>query len=185
MSGTSRHRQVQQGEHAVSDNHAQKTQGLFSDSENFNPQVSSIPLADAASDRSASIGELVRDATTQVSTLIRSETELAKAEISGSAKKAGIAAGLLGAAGVVLAYSSFFFFFFLAELLDNFMARWVAFLVVFLIMFTLVAVLAVVALKFIKGVKKPVATIDSLSQLKSVVPGSGSASSSSNSGLLT
>lgn len=169
----------------MSDNDAQKNQGLFSDSETFNPQVSAIPLADEASSRSASIGELVRDATTQVSTLIRSETELAKAELSSSAKKAGIATGLLGAAGVVLAYSSFFFFFFLAELLDNFMARWVAFLVVFLIMFVLVAVLAIIAIKFIKGVKKPAATIDSLSQLKTVIPGSAGSSSSTTSGLLT
>ena len=148
-----------QGEHAVSKD-TQKDNGFFSDAESFTPQVNNIPLEDAAAGRTPGIGELVRDASTQVSSLIRSETELAKTEIAGSAKKAGIAAGLLGGAGVILAYSSFFFFFFLAELLDNWMPRWVAFLVVFLIMFVLVAVLALVAVKFLKGVKKPEETID-------------------------
>ncbi|AWT25288.1 phage holin family protein [Corynebacterium provencense] len=164
-----------------------KAEGLFSDADSFTPRVDSIPLTDVDSGRTPSVGELVRDATTQVSTLIRSETELAKTEIAGSAKKAGIAAGLLGAAGVILAYSSFFFFFFLAELLDNWMPRWVAFLVVFLIMVVLVAALAVVAVKFIKGVKKPVATIESVSQLKTVVPGPGksAASASTDAGLFT
>ncbi|WP_297006266.1 phage holin family protein [uncultured Corynebacterium sp.] len=175
-----------QGEHAVSDKDTQKDSGFFSDAESFTPQVSNIPLEDAAAGRTASIGELVRDASTQVSSLIRSETELAKTEIAGSAKKAGIAAGLLGGAGVILAYSSFFFFFFLAELLDNWMPRWVAFLVVFLIMFVLVVVLAIVAIKFIKGVKKPAATIESVSQLTSVIPGSSSpASSSDDAGMFT
>ena len=119
--------------------------------------------------------DLVKDATTQASTLIRSEVELAKTEISSSAKKAGLAIGMFGAAAVVLAYSSFFFFFFLAELLDNWMPRWVAFLVVFLIMFVLVAILALVGVKFIKGVEKPQATIDSVGELKSVVPGNKTA----------
>ncbi|MGO1948659.1 MAG: phage holin family protein [Mycobacteriaceae bacterium] len=147
--------------------------GMFTDQDSFNPQVNSIPLSDVdaqAAGRGGSIGDLVKDATTQVSSLVRSEVELAKTEISGSAKKAGIAVGLFGAAGVVLAYSSFFFFFFLAELLDNWMPRWVAFLVVFLIMFVLVAILAVVGIKFIKGVKKPQATLDSVNDLKAVVP---------------
>jgi hypothetical protein len=173
-----------QGEHAVSKD-TQKDNGFFSDAESFTPQVSNIPLEDAAAGRTPGIGELVRDASTQVSSLIRSETELAKTEIAGSAKKAGIAAGLLGGAGVILAYSSFFFFF-LAELLDNWMPRWVAFLVVFLIMFVLVVVLALVAVKFIKGVKKPEATIDSVGKLKTVIPSSGSsASSSDDAGMFT
>ena len=149
------------------------TKGMFTDKDSFSPQVNSIPLSDVdaqAAGRGGSIGDLVKDATTQASTLIRSEVELAKTEISSSAKKAGLAIGMFGAAAVVLAYSSFFFFF-LAELLDNWMPRWVAFLVVFLIMFVLVAILALVGVKFIKGVEKPQATIDSVGELKSVVPG--------------
>ncbi|AHW63009.1 phage holin family protein [Corynebacterium glyciniphilum] len=161
--------------------------GLFTDQDSFNPKVNSIPLSDVdaqAAGRGGSIADLVKDATAQVSSLIRSEVELAKTEISGTAKKAGIAVGLFGAAGVVLAYSSFFFFFFLAELLDNWLPRWSAFLIVFGIMFVLVAILAVVGVKFIKGVKKPQATIDSVNELKSVVP-SGKKDSTADNGMFT
>lgn len=161
--------------------------GLFTDQDSFNPKVNSIPLSDVdaqAAGRGGSIADLVKDATAQVSSLIRSEVELAKTEISGTAKKAGIAVGLFGAAGVVLAYSSFFFFFFLAELLDNWLPRWSAFLIVFGIMFVLVAILAVVGVKFIKGVKKPQATIDSVNELKSVVP-SGKKDATADNGMFT
>ncbi|MGJ0182009.1 phage holin family protein [Corynebacterium glyciniphilum] len=161
--------------------------GLFTDQDSFNPKVNSIPLSDVdaqAAGRGGSIADLVKDATAQVSSLIRSEVELAKTEISGTAKKAGIAVGLFGAAGVVLAYSSFFFFFFLAELLDNWLPRWSAFLIVFGIMFVLVAILAVVGVKFIKGVKKPQATIDSVNELKSVVP-SGKKDTTADNGMFT
>ncbi|WP_312977632.1 phage holin family protein [Corynebacterium sp.] len=161
--------------------------GLFTDQDSFNPKVNSIPLSDVdaqAAGRGGSIADLVKDATAQVSSLIRSEVELAKTEISGAAKKAGIAVALFGAAGVVLAYSSFFFFFFLAELLDNWLPRWSAFLIVFGIMFVLVALLALFGVKFVKGVKKPQATIDSINDLKSVVP-SGKNDATADNGMFT
>src|SRR3954463_12793727 len=43
--------------------------------------------------------ELVKDLSTQVSTLVRQELELAKVELSAKGKEAGIGAGLLGAGG--------------------------------------------------------------------------------------
>ena len=46
-----------------------------------------------------SLGELVATATRDLSLLIHKEVELAKAEITGELKKAGIGAGLLGGAG--------------------------------------------------------------------------------------
>lgn len=53
------------------------------------PRVPSIPLSDdvgAAADQS--IGGLVKDATTHLSTLVRGELELAKTELAGEVKKA-------------------------------------------------------------------------------------------------
>ncbi len=47
-----------------------------------------------------SIGELLSDITTDLSTLIRQEVELAKAEIKQSATRAGKGAGMLAGAGV-------------------------------------------------------------------------------------
>lgn len=46
-----------------------------------------------------SLGDLVGEVTRDLSTLMRQELELAKAELAESAKRAGAGAGLLGAAG--------------------------------------------------------------------------------------
>jgi uncharacterized membrane protein YqjE len=45
-------------------------------------------------------GELVKDLSTQVSTLVRQELELAKVELTAKGKQAGIGAGMLGGAGL-------------------------------------------------------------------------------------
>lgn len=150
--------------------------GLFTDRDSFNPQVSNIPLTDVDTRAPGqnSVGSLVKDATSQISSLIRSEVELAKTEVASSAKKAGIAVGLFGAAGVILAYSSFFLFFTLAEAFSTFLPRWLSFLIVFLFMLVLVATLALVGVKQIKGAKKPEKTIESLGELKSVLPSGSS-----------
>lgn len=162
--------------------------GLYTDRDSFNPQVTAIPLSDVDSraQGQGSIADLVKDASAQFSSLVRSEIELAKTEISASAKKAGIGAGLFGAAAVILAYSSFFLFFTIAEVLDVWLPRWAAFLIVFLLMLVLVGILALVGLKQVKGVKKPQKTIESLSELKQVAPSNNRAvSSSSTPGLYT
>ena len=103
--------------------------------------VASIPLSDVDVEMpgTSSIGNLVKDATAQVSTLVRAEVELAKAEVTGEVKK-----GLQGSlffilALTVLLFSAFFFFFFLAELLDMWLPRWLAFLIVFLLMLVVAA----------------------------------------------
>jgi uncharacterized membrane protein YqjE len=46
-------------------------------------------------------GELVKDLTEQVSTLVRDEMELARVELAAKGKQAGAGAGMLGAAGVI------------------------------------------------------------------------------------
>ena len=71
--------------------------GLFTDgSDKFAPKVDAIPLSDVDTSKAgeASIGQLVSNATEQISSLIRSEVELAKTELAESAKKGGIGAGL-------------------------------------------------------------------------------------------
>lgn len=52
----------------------------------------------SAGDRS--LGELISDVTTDLSTLLRQELELAKAELAQSASRAGKGVGLLGGAGI-------------------------------------------------------------------------------------
>ena len=136
--------------------------------------VSSIPLTDvdARTQGEATIGALVKDATAQVSTLVRAEVELAKAEVTGEVKK-----GLQGSvffilAFTVLLFSSFFFFFFLAEMLDTWVPRWLAFLIVFLIMVVTTAILALLGYLRVRKLRAPEKTIESLKQAKNVIPGS-------------
>jgi hypothetical protein len=54
------------------------------------------------------LGELVAVATRDLSLLVHKEMELAKAEISGELKRAGIGAGLLGGAGFVGVFAMLF-----------------------------------------------------------------------------
>lgn len=51
-----------------------------------------------------SLGELVGQASKELSTLVRKEIELAKAELSGEVAKAGKGAGMFGGAGVTAMY---------------------------------------------------------------------------------
>lgn len=161
--------------------------GLYTDgSQKFGGSVNSIPLSDVdATHAGASIGTLVSNATEQMSSLMRSEIELAKTELAESAKKGAIGGGMFGVAGTIALYSSFFFFFFLAELLDLWLDRWAAFLIVFLIMVVLAAIIGFIGFKNIKKVKKPEKTIKSVSDMKKLVPGSASKRVNGNEGLYT
>lgn len=65
------------------------------------PYPGEPPLADHRADADReSIGELLSDITADLSTLMRQEMELAKAEVKQSATRAGKGAGMLGGAGV-------------------------------------------------------------------------------------
>jgi hypothetical protein len=51
------------------------------------------------------IGELVNRASEQISTLVRDELRLARAEMQEKARHAGVGAGLFGGAGLITAYA--------------------------------------------------------------------------------
>jgi len=135
--------------------------------------VTSIPLVDPHAPKpDPSIGDLVKDATAQVSTLIRAEVELAKAEITRDVKK-----GLTGSvyfilALVVLFYSTFFFFFFVAELLDTWLWRWGAFLIVFGLMVLVTGVFARLGYLKVRRIRGPQQTIESVKETReALTPG--------------
>lgn len=134
--------------------------------------VPSIPLSDANLGRNGepTIGNLVKDATSSMSTLFRSEVALAKAEVVGEAKKAGAGTGLLIGAAVMLLYSSFFFFFFLAELLDTWLPRWAAFLIVFALLLLITATAGFVGYLVFKRVRGPKKTIETVKEVPTVLP---------------
>jgi hypothetical protein len=107
-----------------------------------------------------SLGQLVSDASTHMSTLVRSEIELAKLELRTSVKNAGTGAGAFIGAAVVFVFSLTFGFLALAEgLVALGLWRWAAYLVVFGLQLVIVAVLAFLGIRKVKRVKAPEKTI--------------------------
>ncbi len=100
------------------------------------------------------LGQLVASATQDISTLVRSEIALAKLEVSGQVKKAGIGGVLLAAAGVVAFYSVYFIFITIAEGIEALgLSRWLSFLIVTVLMLLIAGVLALLGIKKMKTVK--------------------------------
>lgn len=132
--------------------------------------LATIPLVDPhALSADATLGELVKDATTHISTLVRAEVELARAEITRDVKKGLTGSIFFIAALVVLFYSTFFFFFFVAELLDNWLWRWVAFGIVFGTMVITTGVLAVLGFLKVRRIRGPQQTIESVRETRSAL----------------
>ena len=80
--------------------------------------------------RERPIGELMKQLAEETSTLVRQELALARAEMTQKGRRAGLGAGMLGAAGVaaLLALGAFTAFLILA--LDGVMPNWLAALLV-------------------------------------------------------
>ena len=132
--------------------------------------VSQAAVVRSAEVEEPSIGSLVQSAMADVSTLIRGEVELAKAEIGRSAKKAGIGAGAFGAAAVVVGFSAFFFFIALAEFLTWLgLERWISYLIVWALLVLVAVVAALVGRRVIKKIEKPERTLETLHDLPEVL----------------
>lgn len=107
-----------------------------------------------------SVGELVRRASENVSTLVRAEIELAKAELSESVKRGGIGGGMLGAAGAILVFSVPFLFVVIAEgLVALGLPRWLSYLIVWVLFLIVAAVLALIGRSQLRKIEKPERTI--------------------------
>jgi MFS family permease len=74
----------------------------------------------------ASIGELVQRLSQQTATLVRQEMQLAQAELKEKGKRAGIGAGLFGAAGVVALAALGAFVAALILAIGEFVAMWIS-----------------------------------------------------------
>jgi len=115
--------------------------------------------ADAAGE--PSIGQLVRDASESISTIVRGEIELAKLELRSSVKNAGVGIGLFVAAGVLLVFSLTFGLIALAEgLITIGLYRWLGYLVVFGFLLLVIGLFVVIGIRKVKRVKAPQQTID-------------------------
>lgn len=113
----------------------------------------------------ASLGELLGDVTRDLSTLMRQELELAKAEAKQSATKAGKGGGMLAGAGVaghfVLVFLSLALMFALGALMP---LGWAA-VIVAVIWGIIAAVLASIGRKELKQIKGIPQTSETLSEI--------------------
>ena len=123
----------------------------------------STPSEEKASRQS--LGSLLGEVTRDLSTLMRQEIELAKAELSQSAKKAGKGAGLVGGAGYAALMAVFFLsvalWWGLGHLIDN---GWSA-VVVALLWGIVALVLYLVGRKELKTVQGAPRTVDSIKRV--------------------
>lgn len=96
----------------------------------------------AGETQNSSTGELVKQLSNQLSTLIRKELDLAKAELTEKGKVAGVGAGMFGGAGVVGLLALGALTAAVILLLDKGMDAWVAALIVAAIYGAIAGVLA-------------------------------------------
>ncbi len=130
--------------------------------------VASIPLSEI--DRgNPSIGTLVKDATAQVSTLVRAEVELAKQEVTAEVKK-GVQGSIFFVIALTVAlFSAFFLFFTIAEVIDIWLPRSAAFGIVFALMVVVAAVFGLLGYRKVRKVRKPEKTIDAIKDNAKIV----------------
>ncbi|GAA5145982.1 phage holin family protein [Pseudonocardia eucalypti] len=132
------------------------------------PALPSIPLSAEAPD-THSIGGLVREASTQVSNLVRAELKLARSELTTEVKKGAIGAGFFIVALAVFIFSLVFFFIALAELLTYlWFERWSAYLLVFGVMALTAAVAGFIGFLVVRKIRPPRRTISSVRDTASV-----------------
>jgi hypothetical protein len=116
--------------------------------------------------RDVSVGQLLSDVSRDLSTLMRQEVELAKAEVKAEVSKAGKGAGLLGGAGfagyMVLLFLSFALWWALANIMDTGLAA----LIVAVVWIVIGAVLFVLGRSTLRSVNpKPERTIDTVKEV--------------------
>jgi len=127
--------------------------------------VTDIPTPSEEKAARTSLGDLLGEVTRDVSTLMRQEIALAKAELSESAKRAGKGAGLFGGAGyagmMAVLFLSIALWWGLGHLIDN---GWSA-VVVAVIWGVIALVLFLRGKKELKAVQGAPETIDSLKKI--------------------
>ena len=127
-----------------------------------------------------SIGQLVADASQDLSDLVRHEIALAKAEITADVKNGALAGGLLGAAGFLGAIAFVLLCITVALALTALgLPAWVSFLIVAVALLGLAGVLALAGRGRIAKVRPPERTIrtsrETVAALKAAATGEGPA----------
>ncbi len=139
------------------------------------PRVPSIPLSDETSGAAGgqSIGTLVKEATTHLSTLIRAEIELARSEVTKEVKK-----GITGSLFFIIALAIFLPFIpfglitlalGLNDMFDWEAHPWLGYLCVFGLIVVLTALFVFLGIRKVRSVHAPTRTIESVKDTAAVL----------------
>lgn len=133
--------------------------------------MSTAPNAPSQQPNSASIGDLLSDISADLSTLMRQELDLAKAELRQSATKAGKGAGLLGGAAIFAHLALVFLAIAGWWALGTEIGRGWAGLVVTAVLALIAAMLAVLGRKEVQSVSGLSKTADTVKKIPDAVQG--------------
>jgi hypothetical protein len=134
------------------------------------PVLPSIPLSpELAHAGDGSIGDLVKDATAHLSTLVRSEVELARSEVTAEVKKGVKGSVFFVLALTILLFSLFYFFAFVVELLNQWLLPWASNLIVFVGMLVTAGLFAFLGYLKVKKVRAPERTISTMKDTAAVL----------------
>jgi uncharacterized membrane protein YqjE len=106
--------------------------------------------------REQSLGNLAKQLSQEVSTLVRQEIALARVEMTEKGKRAGIGVGMFGAAGAIGLAALGAFTAFAILVLDSFMPNWLAALIVTIVWAAVAGVLAMRGREEVKEAGSPV-----------------------------
>jgi hypothetical protein len=116
-----------------------------------------------------SLGTMISGVTQDISTLLRGEIELVKAEISQQARTAAQGSGLLIGAAVIAGTASLFLLLTFAWLLDEWLPTWAAFGIVTLVLIITAVILGLVGRKQLERIKGLEASPASIEKTKAVL----------------
>ena len=135
------------------------------------PVLPSIPLSPepVTAPADQSIGSLVKEATSQMSTLVRAEVELARAEVTAEVKKGVQGSIFFIIALTILLFSLFFLFFTIAEVIAIWLPEWAAFAITFGIMLLAAGLFGLLGYLRVRKIRKPERTISSLKESAQVL----------------
>lgn len=126
--------------------------------------VPSIPLnaEPVRATGDASVGNLVKEVTTHVSTLLRAEVELAKQEVTAEVKKGVQGSIFFVLAAVIALFSLFYFFFAVAEAFNLIWPsqQWAGYAVTFAIMLITAGIAGFLGYLKVRKIKAPERTIE-------------------------
>ena len=117
------------------------------------PATSRLVGQAAPGETERTVGQLVADATHDISALVQNEIQLAKAEVTKGVSFGGKGIAFLAVAGFLALLGLIFLFHTLAQVIAVWLPVWAGYLIITLVLFLIAAVLALVGIKAVKKAK--------------------------------